>query len=373
MKKIVLYSSSQLEKTRKTGGVKRFLELLNYLGNYCQLTLLSGDKYYSVPEGVRHISMHQEQIKNKESAYAKHNYKYLKKIKKEGYDSIISFDVPPAIWLTLFRMPHLCLMIRKDLIGYEKITLHDHNVKGVKRALILKAFSIAELLTLLHAEKIIVQCKYDRDRLIERHTWFSKIIRNKIKVQINNVNPSWANASVIKKEKSSAFRIASVNGFSDSRKGCDIFLEAVSSLIDQGKHIEAFIAGDGRLLSQYKEEYKKYSDIHFVGRISNPGDWIKQFDLAVVPSRADSCPNTVMEALLNNVPVIASNVGGIPEIIEDKIAMFELSAESLKNRIIEIYNDKSLYDSILEKQKKRAKELEFDWAFRIFQLVSGER
>lgn len=372
MKKIVLYSSSQLEKTRKTGGVKRFLELLNYLGNYCQLTLVSGDKYYSVPEGVRHISMHQEQIKNKESAYAKHNYKYLKKLKKEGYDSIISFDVPPAIWLTLFRMPHLCLMVRKDLIGYEKITLHDHNVKGVKRALILKAFSIAELLTLLHAEKIIVQCKYDRDRLIERHTCFSKIIRNKIKVQINNVNPSWAIASEIKKEKSSTFRIASVNGFSDSRKGCDIFLEAVSSLIDQGKQIEAFIAGDGRLLSKYKEQYKKYSEIHFVGRINRPGDWIKQFDLAVVPSRADSCPNTVLEALLNEVPVIGSNVGGIPEILADNTVLFESNAASLKEKILYCMVPENL-SRVTDQQKKRRKQLQFDWSKRIFDIINGDK
>ncbi len=368
MKRIILYSSSQLKKTPKTGGVKRFLELVNQMGKYCKLTLISGDEEYPVPKGVRHISMHQNKCFHKESQYARHNWKYLKQLKSERYDAIVAFDVPPAIWLTLYRMPHLCLMVRKDLIGYEKITLESQNIKGLKRFCILKAFSFAELFTLLYAEKIIVQCKYDRDELIKRHALFAKCINKKTRIQINNVNPSWAVASEVKKEEASTFRIASVNGFSDSRKGCDLFLEAVSSLIDQGKQIEAFIAGDGRLLLQYKEQYKNYNGIHFVGRISNPGDWIKQFDLAVVPSRADSCPNTVMEALLNDVPVIASNVGGIPEILLNNNALFDPNMMSLKERIIYCMETENL-NRIAVQQKKRKVQLEFDWSRKIFDII----
>ena len=137
MKRIVLYSSSQLRKTPKTGGIKRFVELVNQLGNYCDLTLASGDNEYPVPKGVKHISMHQNKVYHKESKYALHNRKYLKKLKHDGYDALVAFDVPPAIWLVLYRMPHLCLMIRKDLIGYEKITLEKQYVGRLKRFCIL--------------------------------------------------------------------------------------------------------------------------------------------------------------------------------------------------------------------------------------------
>ncbi|HRU98899.1 MAG TPA: glycosyltransferase family 4 protein [Ruminococcus sp.] len=373
MIKIILYSSSQLKKIPKTGGVKRFLELVNQMGKFCQLTLLSGDEEYPVPKEARHISMHQNKVYNKEAEYARHNRKYLKNIKKEGYDSIVAFDVPPAIWLALYRMPHLCLMVRKDLIGYKKIILANQKVNGIKKFCILKVFSIAELITLLYAEKIIVQCEYDRDELIKRHSVFAKCIRRKTTIQINNVNPSWAKASnAIKERTSTKFRIVSVNGFSDYRKGCDIFLEAISNLLDKGYNIEAYIAGDGTMLSDYQKKYKKYRDIHFSGRIDKPGDYIKQFDLAVVPSRADSCPNTIMEALLNEVPVIGSNVGGIPEILADNTVLFESNAASLKEKILYCMVPENL-SRITDQQKKRRKQLQFDWSKRIFDIINGDK
>lgn len=373
MKRIVLYSSSQLKKTPKTGGIKRFLELVNQLGDYCDLTLASGDDEYPVPKGVEHFSMHQKKEYHKESKYAFHNRKYLNKLKRDGYDALIAFDVPPAIWLVLYRMPHLCLMIRKDLIGYEKITLSNTNVKKFKKFCILKAFSFAELITLLHAEKIIVQCKYDRDEIIKRHSVFANCIRRKTKIQINNVNPSWAKASnAIKEWGSAKFRIVSVNGFSDYRKGCDIFLAAISSLLDEGYDIEAYIAGDGTMLSDYQKKYKKYSNIYFSGRIDKPGDYIKQFDLAVVPSRADSCPNTVMEALLNDVPVIGSNVGGIPEILANNVALFEPNSVSLTKKILYCMDSDNLI-RVANQQKMRKTQLQFDWSKRIFDIINEDK
>lgn len=373
MKKIVLYSSSQLKKTAKTGGIKRFLELVNQMGNYCHLTLVSGDDEYPVPKGVKHISMYQNKVYHKESKYALHNRKYLKKIKHDGYDALIVFDVPPAIWLVLFGMPHLCLMLRKDLLGYEKIILENQQLSGLKRFCILKAFSFAELIALIYAERIIVQCKYDRDQLLKRHSVFAKFIRRKTKIQINNVNPSWAKASnTIKERTSTKFRIGSVNGFSDYRKGCDIFLEAISSLLDDGYNIEAYIAGDGTMLSNYQKKYKKYNDIHFSGRIDNPGDYIKQFDLAVVPSRADSCPNTVMEALLNEIPVIGSNVGGIPEILADNKALFEPNMVSLREKILHCMESETL-SRIVNQQNKRKIQLQFNWSKRVFDIINEDK
>lgn len=372
MKKIVLYSSNQIQKIPLTGGVRRFLELAANLGNYCDLTVMTGDDHLELPDNARHVSTHQKKEASNELELAFHNRNYLKQLKRKGYDWIIAFDVPPAIWLVLFRMPHLCLMVRKDLIGYQKIVFEEENLGFIKRSVMITAYSIAELLTLLHAEKIIVQCNYDKNELLKRHKLFSGLLKKKMAVQINNVNPSWAQASKLPQEtQTDCFKVGSVNGFSDLRKGCDMFLEAVATILDEGKiPLQAWIAGDGRLLSKYKEKYKAYKSIQFSGRITNPGDYIRQFDLAVVPSRADSCPNTVMEALLNGVPVIASSVGGIPEILEDKTALFDPNAASLMNKLIEFTDTKKLED-LTKAQHSRNKALQFDWSKKIFQIICG--
>ena len=371
MAKIVLYFSAQLKKIPQTGGIRRFKELLNGQYEGVERVLMSGDEDYPVQDCVRHVSMHHTQMANKESKYARWNVPYLKQMKREGYDWIISFDVPPALWLALRRMPHLCLMVRKDLIGYEKVMLEDAHANALKGWVKLTLLNLAEAITLMRSEKIIVQCEYDREQLCMRHPILRKGIQAKTLVQINNVNPSWVQKSEQKVEGGDGFVIGSISDFSNSRKGCDIFLGAVAGLIDEGYEMIAYIAGDGKYLPEYQEKYKNYPQIHFCGRIKDPSGFMQPCSLMVVPSRADSCPNTVMEALYNGVPVIASNVGGIPEILGDREALFEPEIGSLKNKIIQ-YFDAENRKKLLEQQGRRTMELSFDWGGTIYAMIVGD-
>ena len=92
--------------------------------------------------------------------------------------------------------------------------------------------------------------------------------------------------------------------------------------------------------------------------------------LLVVPSYADSCPNTVMEGLFYNVPVIGSNRGGIPEILMNREWLFEPNAESLKLKIEDVINNDNL-KILKEKQLIRSKELTCDWGYRMRLIVES--
>ena len=97
---------------------------------------------------------------------------------------------------------------------------------------------------------------------------------------------------------------------------------------------------------------------------------MKNCDLLTVPSLADSCPNTVMEALYLGIPVIGSRAGGIPEILLDEEALFPTDWEQLAGKIETCYRDKAFLTRLREKQAERKKELSFDWAERIFELIT---
>ncbi|SFI12678.1 Glycosyltransferase involved in cell wall bisynthesis [Selenomonas ruminantium] len=373
MKKMILYSSAQLGKIKETGGVKRFKELARGLCRLCDLTVMSGDERLSFREPIRHISMHHSRFAKNELGYALLNWKYLLSLKKIKYDYLISFDVPPTLWLVLLRVPHICLMVRKDLIGYEKIILNGNNRNKVIAYIKIKLLLFAEFITMIAAERIIVQCEYDKKMILKRHKFFIRKLKEKIKVQINNVNPSWEKelqvSACSNRENGNSFVIGSINGFGDLRKGCDLFLEAAYRLIKRGEDVIAFIAGDGELIEKYKEKYKGCSRIIFLGRINEPNSFLSEVDLSVVPSRADSCPNTIMESLFMGVPVIASKSGGIPEILPLEEALFDLSVDSLEKKISELIYDKSQYNSLLEKELLRKKELEFDWCYAMFKKI----
>jgi glycosyltransferase involved in cell wall biosynthesis len=49
--------------------------------------------------------------------------------------------------------------------------------------------------------------------------------------------------------------------------------------------------------------------------------WLAAADLLCLPSYSEGCPNVVLEALYSGRPVVASDVGGIPELVDDTSAV----------------------------------------------------
>ena len=193
---------------------------------------------------------------------------------------------------------------------------------------------------------------------------------------INNVNPSWIISNSEQESelpttvpiKSSRFRICFIGGFDDSIKGQDLFLETASELLIQRMDIEFVLIGGGFKLEEYKQMYT-HENIFFTGRLKNPIKVLKTSDLLVVPSWSDSCPNTVLEALYNEIAVIGSKAGGIPEILIDKDSLFDLNKVSLKESILRFVEDNHALKLLRDRQLKRKKELTFDWAQLMAELV----
>lgn len=108
-------------------------------------------------------------------------------------------------------------------------------------------------------------------------------------------------------------------------KGQHLFLEAAASLIERGMQIRFELLG-GPLFGQeaYAERLKQFAvssglsdHIHFHGFVSDVPARIRSWDLLVHASTTpDPCPNVVLEAMAAGVPVVASNGGGVPELLD---------------------------------------------------------
>lgn len=100
-------------------------------------------------------------------------------------------------------------------------------------------------------------------------------------------------------------------------KGPDVFIEALARLRQSaGSPARAFIVGDGPDKARYQS---RVADLGLVDAVTflDPMPARDAFTLAhfvVVPSRAESMPYVVLEAVAAGIPVIATGVGGIPEI-----------------------------------------------------------
>jgi len=379
MKRILMYTNDRIYTTeRMTGGIKRFKMLYDGLIELgYNVTLYCGESERDLKKYNANAHSINREIKKSRffpsiEIYFK-NKKIIKKLKKDNYDEVIVFDVPTAIGLCFNHLKNINLFMRQDLIEYRKIKLNENKKNKIYSFFYIKFMSLCENICCRQSKTIILQCDYDLKNLLARHKLISNSIKKKAFIQINNVNAPWIveNSKIrIENEiKRNKFNICFIGDFSSNRKGHDIFLLAIEQLLKNSYNVNAYLIGDGKQLDEIKKKYKEYNNIFFLGRLKNPIQIIKQSNLVVVPSRADSCPNTVLESLYNNTLVIGSNAGGIPEILNNNDMLFDLNEESLYKKICELYNDKKYYDKLLKKQEKRKQELNFFWVKKIVDLL----
>lgn len=104
-------------------------------------------------------------------------------------------------------------------------------------------------------------------------------------------------------------------------KGVDCLIDAFSCISKKCENSSLVIVGDGALKH---EMLRKINTLGLKDRIklisSTPHDkiplWINSCDVLCLPSLNEGCPNVVLEALACGRPVVATNVGGIPDIID---------------------------------------------------------
>jgi glycosyltransferase involved in cell wall biosynthesis len=99
-------------------------------------------------------------------------------------------------------------------------------------------------------------------------------------------------------------------------KGADLLVDAVARLRGDGRPVTLTLAGDGEETEALKAQIQRLGlgdAVRFIGHVKARYGFSKG-SLLVVPSRGDSMPYVVIEAAAAGIPMVAANVGGIPEI-----------------------------------------------------------
>lgn len=144
------------------------------------------------------------------------------------------------------------------------------------------------------------------------------------------------------------FKIGIIGGFNARYKGQDILLRAISTLPkDVVSNIEIYFAGQGTFewVISHAMQLNLDKNIKFIGSLQ-PGSEINNFlsslSLYAQPSLTEGMPRATLEAMAMGCPVISSNAGGLPDIVNKDFMHSKGDVEKLSSDIFKLYQNRDL-------------------------------
>lgn len=150
-------------------------------------------------------------------------------------------------------------------------------------------------------------------------------------------------------------------GALEVEKGHDVMIKAISRIRSSLPECRCIIAGTGRLRSSLKRLITAHhleESVVIVPPPDSSPDFLHELDLFVLPSRAEGLGSIILLAMQCGVPVLASNAGGIPELVEDTVTGFLFPADdvaALSCAISGLAQSPSRRLSVIDRAKTRLK------------------
>lgn len=148
-------------------------------------------------------------------------------------------------------------------------------------------------------------------------------------------------------------------GRMDRLKNQSVLLKTLKRLPFQTKLL---LVGDGENYQKLKDEAKVLrleNRVFFLGKRKDVNKLLRIADIFVFPSLSEGLPLAVIEAMASGLPIVASDVGGIPELVKEKVNGFlikPMSLGSIERAIYNLIHNSSLREKMGENSEKIFKE-----------------
>ncbi|WP_438467356.1 glycosyltransferase family 4 protein [Marinomonas sp. PE14-40] len=183
--------------------------------------------------------------------------------------------------------------------------------------------------------------------LIQQRKWNTNIQLIPSVMADFKVNKSITNS--FKSEFNGKILIGNAGALVDKHKGQRLLIETARNLKKSHPHFQFIIFGRGEDEAILKKESHELDNITWAGFKENIADHIAALDIFAFPSRNEGLGSTLLDVMNAGVPIIAADVGGIPDIVIHKKT----------GLLFEVNNAKALEESLLELIKTPEKQKEY--------------
>jgi glycosyltransferase involved in cell wall biosynthesis len=373
----------------RTGGDRRYLELMECLAERKNTVVVIMNSFLDYePKYIKKVILN---IKYKPHNFPPGSYLFKRSIKKNIKmikECCLSHGVSIFDFIHIHGDMHLksAIFLRKNLGVPLFYACRNNDVERDRIIMAYSGLSAEKYLFLLlysfinrsrekqiahFSELITFQSIMDMGDFQKR----TKCKKSKIVIIPGNIGPPRFDPEWQNKNKSIKVEKLVYVGSSAPNKGLKELLKSLSILNARGFstlrcQILARIENPEYIMKLVKE--LNVEDMVFFVGYKDPFPFLADCDLMVYPVLYDAFPDTVLEALHTGCPVIASSVGGLPDMLQYSELLFESrNIQEIADKIERCIVDQNFYNSIRQLCKKRATFYHFDWAEKFENAMSA--
>lgn len=157
-------------------------------------------------------------------------------------------------------------------------------------------------------------------------------------------------------------------------KGMDLVIPAFSKVLEHHPNTRLIIVGDGSLKEQMQQQAVQFEctlKVQWAGRQSqeNLPDWYNQMDIVLIPSRSEGFGLTAIEAMACGCVVVASDIGGLPEVVKDKevgLLHKQESIDDISEKVLSLMESHAKLKQYSDAAKKYVGKFSLDNYSRLF-------
>ncbi len=164
--------------------------------------------------------------------------------------------------------------------------------------------------------------------------------------------PNKDNSAKLQAQYAHNFIIGQIGALVDRHKGQSVTLQAVALLKSRLPHVKVLLLGSGEDEAKLKQMAQDLGvDAEFLGFKSNVADYLPCFDVFAFPSNYEGLGSVLLDVMAAKVPIVATNVGGIPDIVQNERSGLLIKAqdsEALAQQILRLANNQTLREQIIQ-------------------------
>ncbi len=159
----------------------------------------------------------------------------------------------------------------------------------------------------------------------------------------------------IKKQYQGCTVIGHIGAYVDKHKGQKVLIEAAKKLLSENHNLRFIFLGNGKDEAEFRTLTHDIKEIKWLGFKDNVVDYMECMDIFAFPSRNEGLGSVLLDVMDHKVPIVASNVDGIPEIVIDNntgLLFKNESSEDLSNKLKLLIQDEQLRNKLVERAYK---------------------